>query len=80
LQAALFSHFLCIFDHQGNPSLAEKKGEKIWSPAQKDSYPAFVDSIVKMNNKVRHLHQNSLKQRRLSLAISTITNQEINKL
>jgi hypothetical protein len=28
LQAALFSHFLCIFDHQGNPSLAEKKGEK----------------------------------------------------
>ncbi len=29
LQAALFSHFLCIFDHQGNPSLAEKKGEKI---------------------------------------------------
>jgi hypothetical protein len=29
LQAALFSHFLCTFDHQGNPSLAEKKGEKI---------------------------------------------------
>jgi len=29
LQAALFSHFLCIFDHQRNPSLAEKKGEKI---------------------------------------------------
>jgi hypothetical protein len=28
LQAALFSHFLCIFDHQANPSLAEKKGEK----------------------------------------------------
>jgi hypothetical protein len=28
LHAALFSHFLCIFDHQGNPSLAEKKGEK----------------------------------------------------
>jgi len=28
LQAALFSHFLFIFDHQGNPSLAEKKGEK----------------------------------------------------
>jgi hypothetical protein len=28
LQAALFSHFLCIFDHQSNPSLAEKKGEK----------------------------------------------------
>jgi hypothetical protein len=28
LQAALFSHFLCIFDHQGNLSLAEKKGEK----------------------------------------------------
>jgi len=28
LQAALFSHFLCIFYHQGNPSLAEKKGEK----------------------------------------------------
>jgi hypothetical protein len=28
LQAALFSHFLCIFDHQGNPSLAKKKGEK----------------------------------------------------
>jgi hypothetical protein len=28
LQAVLFSHFLCIFDHQGNPSLAEKKGEK----------------------------------------------------
>jgi hypothetical protein len=23
-----FSHFLCIFYHQGNPSLAEKKGEK----------------------------------------------------
>jgi hypothetical protein len=34
LQAALFSHFLCIFYHQGNPSLAEKKGEK-------DSYPVF---------------------------------------
>jgi len=30
---------------------------------QKDSYPAFVDSIVKMNDRVRHLHQNSLKQR-----------------
>jgi hypothetical protein len=29
LQAAFFPHFLCIFDHQGNPSLAEKKGEKI---------------------------------------------------
>jgi hypothetical protein len=29
LQAAIFSHFLCIFDHQGNPFLAEKKGEKI---------------------------------------------------
>jgi len=29
LQAALFSHFLCIFDHQGNLSLAEKNGEKI---------------------------------------------------
>jgi len=28
LRAALFSHFLCIFDHQGNLSLAEKKGEK----------------------------------------------------
>jgi hypothetical protein len=28
LQAAIFSHFLCIFDHQGNSSLAEKKGEK----------------------------------------------------
>jgi hypothetical protein len=28
LQAVLFSHFFCIFDHQGNPSLAEKKGEK----------------------------------------------------
>jgi hypothetical protein len=28
LRAAFFSHFLCIFDHQGNPSLAEKKGEK----------------------------------------------------
>jgi hypothetical protein len=28
LQAAFFSHFLCIFYHQGNPSLAEKKGEK----------------------------------------------------
>jgi hypothetical protein len=28
LQAAIFSHFLCIFDHQGNPFLAEKKGEK----------------------------------------------------
>jgi len=28
LQAAPFSHFLCIFDHQGNLSLAEKKGEK----------------------------------------------------
>jgi hypothetical protein len=28
LQATFFSHFLCIFDHQGNPSLAEKKGEK----------------------------------------------------
>jgi hypothetical protein len=30
---------------------------------QKDRYPAFVDSIVKMNDRVRHLHQNSLKQR-----------------
>jgi hypothetical protein len=30
---------------------------------QKDSYLAFVDSIVKMNDRVRHLHQNSLKQR-----------------
>jgi hypothetical protein len=29
LQATLFSHFLCIFDYQGNLSLAEKKGEKI---------------------------------------------------
>jgi len=28
LQAALFSNFLCIFYHQGNPSLAEKNGEK----------------------------------------------------
>jgi hypothetical protein len=28
LQVAIFSHFLCIFDHQGNPSLAEKNGEK----------------------------------------------------
>jgi len=28
LQVAFFSHFLCIFYHQGNPSLAEKKGEK----------------------------------------------------
>jgi len=28
LQATFFSHFLCIFDHQGNSSLAEKKGEK----------------------------------------------------
>jgi hypothetical protein len=28
LQDALFSHFLYIFYHQGNPSLAEKKGEK----------------------------------------------------
>ncbi|CAK9196289.1 unnamed protein product [Sphagnum troendelagicum] len=30
---------------------------------QKDNYPAFVDSIVKMNDIVHHLHQNSLKQR-----------------
>jgi hypothetical protein len=29
LQATIFSHFLCIFYHQGNPSLVEKKGEKI---------------------------------------------------
>jgi hypothetical protein len=29
LQADFFSHFLCIFDHQGNPFLTEKKGEKI---------------------------------------------------
>jgi hypothetical protein len=28
LQAVFFSHFLCIFYHKGNPSLAEKKGEK----------------------------------------------------
>jgi hypothetical protein len=28
---------------------------------QKDNYPAFIDSIVKMNDTVRHLHQNSLK-------------------
>ncbi len=30
---------------------------------QKDNYLAFVDSIMKMNDRVRHLHQNSLKQR-----------------
>jgi hypothetical protein len=28
LQAAFFSYFLCIFDHQSNLSLAKKKGEK----------------------------------------------------
>jgi hypothetical protein len=30
---------------------------------QKDNYLAFVDSIMKMNDRVRHLHQNSFKQR-----------------
>jgi hypothetical protein len=33
LQAVFFSHFLCIFDHKGNPSLAEKKGEKHLKPS-----------------------------------------------
>ncbi len=46
---------------------------------QKDNYPAFVDSIVKMNDRVCHLHQNSLKQG-LSLVISTIIDREINEL
>jgi hypothetical protein len=38
------------------------KLQLLWTQ-QKDSYLAFVDSIVKMNDRVRHLHQNSLKQR-----------------
>jgi hypothetical protein len=29
LQAAFFSHFLYIFDHQGNSSLAEKRVKNI---------------------------------------------------
>jgi hypothetical protein len=29
LQVAHFPHFLCIFYHQNNPSLAENKREKI---------------------------------------------------
>ncbi len=28
LQVVFFSHFLCIFDHQGNSYLGKKKGEK----------------------------------------------------
>ncbi len=46
LQAALFSHFLCIFDHQGNPSLAEKKGEKHLKSSTFFSEPACNWSII----------------------------------
>jgi len=46
----------------GEASEMLSKLQLFWTH-QKDSYPSFVDSIVKMNDKVRHLHQNSLKQR-----------------
>jgi hypothetical protein len=46
----------------GEASKMLSKLQLFWTH-QKDSYPAFVDSIVKMNDRVRHLHQNSLKQR-----------------
>jgi hypothetical protein len=46
----------------GEASEMLSKLQLFWTQ-QKDNYPAFVDSIVKMNDRVRHLHQNSLKQR-----------------
>jgi len=46
----------------GEASEMLSKLQLFWTQ-QKDSYPTFVDSIVKMNDKVCHLHQNSLKQR-----------------
>jgi hypothetical protein len=56
-------------DSQELPVVTSKEASEMLSKLQlfwtqqKDSYPAFVDSIVKMNDRVRHLHQNSLKQR-----------------
>jgi len=46
LQAALFSHFLCIFYHKCNPSLAEKKGVKKSEVQHFFSKPACNRSIV----------------------------------
>ncbi len=46
----------------GEASEMLSKLQLFWKQ-QKDSYPAFVHSIVKMNDKVHHLHQNSLKLR-----------------
>jgi hypothetical protein len=46
----------------GEASEMLSKLQLFWTQ-QKDRYPTFVDSIVKMNDKVCHLHQNSLKQR-----------------
>jgi hypothetical protein len=46
----------------GEASEMFSKLQLFWTQ-QKDNYPTFVDSIVKMNDRVRHLHQNSLKQR-----------------
>jgi len=56
-------------DNQELPVVTSKEALEMLSKLQlfwtqqKDSYPAFVDSIVKMNDTVRHLHQNSLKQK-----------------
>jgi hypothetical protein len=65
LQVALFSHFLCIFDHQGNPSLAEKKGEKHLKSS------TFFSNVLVAGVVLKNW---------LSLAISTITDREINEL
>jgi len=46
----------------GEASEMLSKLQLFWTQ-QKDSYPAFVNSIVKMNDRVRHLHHNSLQQR-----------------
>jgi hypothetical protein len=46
----------------GEASEMISKLQLFWTQ-QKDSYLAFVDSIVKMNDRVRHLDQNNLKQR-----------------
>jgi hypothetical protein len=44
----------------GEASKMLSKLQFFWTQ-QKDNYPAFVDSIVKMNDRVHHIHQNSLK-------------------
>jgi hypothetical protein len=54
-------------DSQELPMVTSREASEMFSKLQlfwtqqKDSYPTFVDSIVKMNDRVRHLHQNSLK-------------------